>query len=144
MTQDHIVTLRRTRLRRAAIRFIVVVLICVLVVPIAATSVVVTRSSTIAPAITVDPAPGGVLPADSQITFGGVPARHLRVTAMGSSSGFHIGTLHPALDGLRATFVPDRPLSPGETLDVKARFTGPGVPERNFNLTIGTRTRAST
>jgi len=139
VTQDHIVTLRRTRLRRAAIRFIVVVLICVLVTPIAATAVVVSRSSAVAPAITVDPAPGGVLPAASQITFGGVRAQHLRVTATGSSSGFHTGSLHPALDGLRATFVPDRPLSPGETLDVKARFTGPGVSERNFTLTVGTR-----
>jgi hypothetical protein len=128
------------RLRRTAITFVVVMVIGVLVAPIAATAVLIMRSSTVAGSITVDPPPGGVLPAGSQITLGGVPAQHLRVTATGSSSGFHTGILRPDLSGLRATFTPDRPFTPGETLDVEARFTGPGVPERNFNLTIGTRT----
>lgn len=139
MKQEQIVTFRRKRLRRMVITFIVVVLIGVLVAPIAATAVVTMWSSTVARSITVDPAAGGVLSAGSQITVGGVPAQHLRVTATGSSSGFHTGILHPDLSGLRAMFVPDRPFTPGETLDVEARFTGPGVPERNFNLTIGTR-----
>jgi hypothetical protein len=138
--QEQIVTFRRRRLRRMAITLIVVVLIGVLVAPIAATAVVILRSSTVARSITVAPAPGGVLSAGSQITVGGIPAQHLRVTATGSSSGFHTGILHPDLSGLRATFVPDRPFTPGETLDVEARFTGQGVPERNFSLTIATRT----
>lgn len=137
--QEHIVTFRRTRLRRTAITFIVLVLTGVLVAPIAATTVVVDRSSTVDRA-TVDPAPDSVLSVGSQIRFGGVPAHHLRVTPTGSSSGFHTGILHPGHDGLRATLVPDRPLSPGETLDVKARSTEPSLPESNFNPTVGTRT----
>jgi hypothetical protein len=141
--QEQIVAFRRARLRRMAITFVVVMLVGVLVVPIAATTLVNMRSSTVARSITVNPAPGGVLSAGSQITFGGIPAQHLRVTATGSSSGFHAGILHPDLSGLRATFTPDRPFTPGETLDVEARFTGPGVPERNFNLTVARAHRAS-
>jgi hypothetical protein len=138
--QEHIVTFRRRRLHRIAISFIAVMLIGVLVAPIAATAMVVMRSSTVARAITVDPAPGGELSAGSQIRFGGAPAHRLRITATGSSSGFHTGSLHADHDGLRATFVPDRPFSPGERLDITARSAEPGVSERNFSVTVGTRT----
>ena len=123
-----------------AITFAVVVLFGMLLAPIGATALVVHWSSTVARGITVTPPPGGVLVPGSQIAFRGVPAHQLRVSVTGSSSGLHAGILRPHHALLGATFVPDRPLTPGERLSVTVRVTGTDIPERNFELAVDTHT----
>jgi hypothetical protein len=122
-----------------AITFAVVVLIGVLLAPLGATALVVHRSPTAAREINVTPSPGATVAPDSQIAFRCVPAHRLRVLVTGSSSGLHTGNLRPDHDLLGATFVPDRPLTPGEMLRVTARVAGADTPARTFDLTLDTR-----
>jgi hypothetical protein len=139
LPQHHTSTFLQGRLRRMAMTFTVVVLVGVLAAPIGATALVIDRSSVAARGITVTPAPGSILSPGEEIAFRGLPAHHLRVTVTGSSSGFHTGILHPDHDLLGATFVPDRPLTPGEALSVTVRGTHTDGAERNLNLAVATR-----
>jgi hypothetical protein len=143
LTPHETSTFGRRRLRRMAITFTVVVVIGVLVAPLGATALLVHRSPTMAHEINVTPPPGRTVAPDSQIAFRGGPAHRLRVLVTGSSSGLHAGILRPDHDLLGATFVPDRPLTPGERLRVTARVAGADTPERTFDLTVDTRPSAS-
>jgi hypothetical protein len=121
------------------ITYTVVVVIGVLLAPLGATVLVVHRSPTVAREINVTPPPEGTVAPDSQIAFRGVPAHRLRVLVTGSSSGLHAGILRPDHDLMGATFVPDRPLTPGERLRVTARVAGADIPKRTFDLTVDAR-----
>lgn len=79
--------------------------------------------------IAVFPRPGSrTASPGAEITFRGVPADEIGlVTVAGSVSGAHSGILVPHSDGRGASFVPDAPFHPGESVLVR-----PGAPlERN-------------
>ncbi len=59
--------------------------------------------------------------AKTQISFRGATAAELgSVDVTGSRTGHHAGRLEPHSDGNGASFFPDRPFAPGETVTVKA------------------------
>jgi hypothetical protein len=76
--------------------------------------------------VDVSPAPGSVTanPA-TQLSFLGVPARAIGgVRAVGSQSGPHAGRLEAYSQGDGASFIPDRPFTPGEEVAVRLQIKG--------------------
>jgi Arylsulfotransferase (ASST) len=74
--------------------------------------------------VTVSPAPDSrAATAQTQISFLGPPAGELRsVRVSGSRSGSHTGRLLAYSQNDGASFVPDAPFTPGETVTVRARL----------------------
>ncbi len=72
--------------------------------------------------IDVSPAPGtDTANPDSQISFLGTNVANIQqVSVVGSKSGYHAGRVHGYSQGDGASFVPDRPLDPGESVTVRA------------------------
>jgi hypothetical protein len=90
-------------------------------------------------AITVSPTPGSrVASAGTQISLLGAPADRLSVSSVtGSVSGAHTGRLLAYSQGDGASFVPDRPFSPGETVAVQARLrTGAASAPLSFSFAV--------
>jgi hypothetical protein len=86
------------------------------------------RSALLGGAVTVSPLPGSRdASALTQISFMGVPASELSgVAVQGSRSGAHAGRLAPYSQGDGASFLPARPLTPGETVSVRATVSTGG------------------
>jgi hypothetical protein len=85
--------------------------------------------------VEVSPAPGsGTANPDSQISFLGVPAKEIRsVTVSGSASGAHSGHLRAYSQGDGASFVPDKPFTAGEKVQVRVDIAaGKGASENYF------------
>ena len=74
------------------------------------------------PGIVISPAHGTrTAPPGTEISFRGLPATLLGVVVVeGSASGGHSGLLEPHADGMGASFLPDAPFEPGETVTVRA------------------------
>jgi Arylsulfotransferase (ASST) len=74
--------------------------------------------------VTVSPAPSSrAATAQTQISFLGPPAGELRsVQVRGSRSGTHTGQLLPYSQNDGASFLPDAPFTPGETVTVRAQL----------------------
>lgn len=69
--------------------------------------------------VTTFPGPGShTVAPGAQISFRGVAAERLKVTAHGSSSGVHVGVIRDHSDGRGGSFLPDKPFTPGETVTV--------------------------
>jgi hypothetical protein len=81
------------------------------------------NSALLAGSVTVSPQPGSRdATAQTQISFLGVPADHLRVlSVVGSRTGVHAGRLRAYSQGDGASFVPSRPFAEGERVSVHAR-----------------------
>ena len=90
------------------------------------------------PAATVSPQPGTAfnLP-QTQISFLGVAPRLLRgIRVTGALSGAHPGVLRRYASQPGASFVPDTPFVPGETVTVDARVPVSGARHGRFSFTI--------
>src|SRR5436305_14538488 len=92
------------------------------------------------PPFGVYPVPGSrVVPPNAQIVFRGVTLHRLRkVVVTGSSTGVHTGTLRADSDGQGASFVPDKPFQPGETVTVAAALKPQGAWHGTFQYTVAT------
>jgi hypothetical protein len=89
-------------------------------------------------AVSVYPIAGthAALPA-TQITFRGVSPSAVRVQAVvGSRSGRHAGRLAGDSDRRGASFIPNRPFAPGETVTVCTTMNILGARHGRFRLTI--------
>lgn len=75
------------------------------------------------------PAPGsGTASPHTQISFLGTsPGSIAGVSAEGSASGRHVGRLRPYSQQDGASFIPERPFSPGERVTVRATLSGTPV-----------------
>ena len=72
----------------------------------------------------------------TQISVYGRPASTIRsVTATGSVSGGHSGEIKPYSDTSGASFMPDTPFTPGETVSVMVDVTQ--RPRVNYSFTVG-------
>jgi Arylsulfotransferase (ASST) len=89
-------------------------------------------------AVTVFPLPGTVAASQGTgISFRGIPAGRLAAPAVaGSATGPHPGQLHPHADGRGATFAPDNPFQPGESVTVAANLPVRGAHGNNFTFTV--------
>jgi hypothetical protein len=90
---------------------------------------------------TAFPMPGSpvALPG-TQITLRGAPADRIgAVEVSGSRSGAHPGELRPHPDGRGASFVPQRPFAPGETVTVRTALDIPGARDGDFSFTVARR-----
>ena len=90
---------------------------------------------------TAFPMPGSpvALPA-TQISLRGVAPDELGpVEVSGSRSGAHPGALRPHPDGQGASFVPQRPFAPGETVTVRTALDIPGARDGDFSFTVARR-----
>jgi hypothetical protein len=75
--------------------------------------------------VDVSPAPGsGTADPSTQISFLGVPIGDIRaVRVVGASSGQHSGKLEAYSQGDGASFVPGKPFTPGERVEVRVEIT---------------------
>lgn len=91
-----------------------------------------------ATAVSVFPVAGSrVATPGTQIAFRGTSAHGLgKVTVTGSSTGIHAGRLEADSDGRGASFLPDHPFTPGETVTVKAGVPLIGGPQRTVHFTV--------
>jgi hypothetical protein len=78
--------------------------------------------------VTVSPLPGSRDAAPTtQISFRGAPAAELRIASVaGALSGRHAGRLLPYSQGDGASFLPQKPFTPGERVVVRAQLTAGG------------------
>lgn len=92
------------------------------------------------PLVSVFPIPGGRAAApQTQVTFRGLPAKHLgRVIVTGSRTGRHRGRLVAHSDGDGASFLPAKPFSPGEKITVRTELHVRGAREGTFHFTVAT------
>ncbi len=93
------------------------------------------------PAATAFPMPGSpVGREETQISLRGVaPGRVGAVEVSGSRSGAHPGVLRAHADGRGASFVPQRPFAPGETVTVRTGLAIPGARNGDFSFTVARR-----
>ncbi len=69
-----------------------------------------------------------VAPPGVQLAFRGVSARDVgKLGVSGSSTGPHTGKMRADSDGHGASFVPDKPFQPGETVTVNTSLNVPGA-----------------
>src|SRR5262249_52583109 len=101
------------------------------VVPIASVLALAAALGLAAPApsgaVTISPLPGTptAMP-QTQISFLGASARSLRrISVVGSSSGRHTGRLRSYTSTIGASFLPRKPFTPGERVNVTAHIRGP-------------------
>ncbi|MEA2179693.1 MAG: hypothetical protein QOG77_2990 [Solirubrobacteraceae bacterium] len=77
---------------------------------------------------------------ETQISLRGAPAAQLgSVTVTGSKTGAHAGTLQPHSDGNGASFVLDKPLDGGETVNVKTDLNIPKAKDGDWSFKTATR-----
>jgi hypothetical protein len=95
-------------------------------------------SALLAATVTAFPAPGTPTALrETEISLRGVPPVAAgMVTATGSRSGPHTGTLEPHPDGLGVSFVPHRGFRPGERVTVRTRLEVRGARDGDFSFTI--------
>ena len=88
--------------------------------------------------VTVFPMPSTpVASANTTISFRGVaPDRIGTVTVTGSTSGLHTGHFLAHSDGTGASFVPDKPFTPGERVDVQTSLAIRGANKGAFDYAI--------
>jgi Arylsulfotransferase (ASST) len=88
--------------------------------------------------VSVYPVAGSrVAPPGAQLAFRGVAARELGdVGVTGSSSGVHTGTVRADSDGRGASFLPDKPFQPGETVTVSTSMNVVGAAHRKYTFTV--------
>jgi hypothetical protein len=89
--------------------------------------------------LSVSPLPGSYdASAQTQISLLGAPARAIAdVRVSGSFSGSHSGRLLAYSQGDGASFVPDRPFDPGETVEVRGRVDAGGRTKRfSYRFTV--------
>jgi hypothetical protein len=84
------------------------------------------------------PLPGSrVAPPGTQIAFRGVSAEKLRaVRVVGSSSGVHSGSVRAHSDSRGASFLPDKPFQPGESVTVTNGVKAHGAINGTFRFTV--------
>ena len=89
-------------------------------------------------AVTVFPSPGTLAASrGTGISFRGVAAGRLAApSVVGSATGPHAGHLQPHADGQGATFAPDSPFQPGETVTVATSLAVRGARGDSFTFTI--------
>jgi hypothetical protein len=91
-----------------------------------------------APAVAAFPSPGTRynLPG-SQIVFRGIaPSAIGALRVVGSATGGHSGRLAPDSDGQGASFLPDSPFAPGETVTVSTQLNVLGASNGSFSFGI--------
>jgi hypothetical protein len=90
---------------------------------------------------TAFPMPGSpvALPGTQISLRGTAPDRIGAVEVSGSRSGAHPGVLRPHPDGEGASFVPQRPFTPGETVTVRTALAIPGARDGDFTFTVARR-----
>ncbi|HET6866015.1 MAG TPA: arylsulfotransferase family protein [Solirubrobacteraceae bacterium] len=95
-------------------------------------------ASAAAPTVFAYPVPDSHLAApETQITFRGVPAAQLgAISATGSSSGTHPGTIEADSDGRGGSFIPSSPFTPGEVVTVSTGLNVSGATHGTFMFTI--------
>ena len=97
-------------------------------------------SASAQPVVSVFPSPNttSALP-QTQITFRGIPASQIgQVQVVGSSTGAHSGTIHGDSDGNGASFIPDSPFAPGETVTVMTGLDVVGGTSGSFHFGVAT------
>jgi hypothetical protein len=91
--------------------------------------------------VDVSPAPGtDTANPDTQISFLGASAADIQqVSVRGAKSGYHTGRVRGYYQGDGASFVPDKPLDPGERVLVRAVIGGAGEGKRvEFGFRVDT------
>jgi hypothetical protein len=74
----------------------------------------------------------------TQISFrGGAPATIGAVSVTGSRSGRHTGTLKAHSDGQGASFLPEKPFTPGERVTVRTHVPIAGARQGDYGFTVG-------
>lgn len=90
--------------------------------------------------VSVYPSPGArTASPQTQLSFRGVaPDAVGALTVVGSASGPHAGRLQAHSDGRGASFLPDAPFQPGETVTVQTGLDVAGARDGRFTLTVAT------
>jgi Arylsulfotransferase (ASST) len=98
------------------------------------------RTTRTDPVVSVFPIPGDeVASPQTQIAFRGVPIGRLtRVVVTGSRSGRHSGWLEADSDGQGASFLPDKPFTPGEVVTVQTGLHVRDATAGVFRFTVST------
>ena len=74
----------------------------------------------------------------TQISFRGAPPAEIgTVTVTGSRSGAHAGTLKAHSDGQGASWLPEKPFTPGERVTVRTHLHIAGARAGDYGFTVG-------
>ena len=137
MTNQHPTKVDRARTRRMLIAALVIAIACAVAVPAGAIGLLVDGPWASPRHVSAFPGPGSrVVAPGAQISFRGVPAERLRVTVTGSSSGLQLGSIRPHSDGKGASFLPNNPFTPGETMTVSTNQKLHGATHGWFQFTV--------
>ncbi|MBV9309502.1 MAG: aryl-sulfate sulfotransferase [Solirubrobacterales bacterium] len=95
------------------------------------------RADAPGPPVAVYPLPGALTAMPkTQISFRGVIPNSGQIEVVGSSTGVHTGTVLPHSDGAGASFIPDTPFAPRETVTVQTRLNIIGASGGTFSFQI--------
>jgi hypothetical protein len=129
----------RARTRRTLVAAIVVAVASMVAAPVGAMALLGKGPWANPRVMSVYPSPGSdTVAPGAQISFRGVAIQHLRMTAHGSRSGLHFGTVRPHTDGKGGSFLPDKPFTPGETVTVSTNQKVRGAAHGTFRFTVAT------